>query len=226
MNVLVLIRHEGLSPSLLASHHARLRSDFYQQGRSPSDLDSSSEQLDSVWNLHPAYSQSAAVVGGLQGPKKAKKGDMASKRKAVAAENNNKEGARRPRTLVGIITSDRRNDCSYRRRHRELFQIWNDSRVCSLAEFKKAPSQYAHCQLIYTFVMGAATEPNAPTLIVNNSIPILHAGPYGSQCNDLKSEDISMLNIRYAHDYDDVACRLVVLGSASSHFICPSTEKT
>jgi hypothetical protein len=103
---------------------------------------------------------------------------------------------RRSRTLLGLISSDTANDCSYRRRHRELFQIWNDARVCSLAQLKESPVKYEDCQLVYTFVLGASTEPDAPNLIVNQSLPLYHSPPQKTHCNDKMRDDMTWLNIR------------------------------
>ena len=79
----------------------------------------------------------------------------------------NRHLARNPaRTLIGIISSDSKNDCTYRKRHREIFQIWNDTRVCSLNEIHDT------CQVIYTFIVGAGSQ-DSPTQLVNDSFPLL-----------------------------------------------------
>eukprot|EP00934_Nitzschia_sp_Nitz4_P006903 Nitzschia sp. Nitz4//scaffold2_size372955//295635//297075//NITZ4_000458-RA/size372955-processed-gene-0.446-mRNA-1//1//CDS//3329546883//6893//frame0 len=105
-------------------------------------------------------------------------------------------GIRRSRTLMGIISSDSPNDVSYRNRHRELFQIWNDPRVCSLDQLRQmAPEDRPRCQLVYTFVVGAGGS-DAPTLLVNTSRPILRPTPYEGKFDNLTEGDISLLNIR------------------------------
>ena len=126
---------------------------------------------------------------------------------------------RRSRTLIGYFSMESRGDCYYRKRHRELFQIWNDTRVCSLYSLQKDPMRYSECQLVYTFVMGgtmaavgavntttpgstttsAADDP--PTMIVNNfpfpTRPLYHPHPPILKCSDKHAKDIIWLNIRY-----------------------------
>jgi hypothetical protein len=109
-----------------------------------------------------------------------------------------------PRTLVGIISANNRNDCAYRKRHRELFRIWNDTRVCSLPELKRrSPQDRTSCQLVYTFVLGANTDANAPTEIVDNStgIPLERPTPLPSRWEDVNDEDVTLLNIKYVFVY-------------------------
>ena len=105
---------------------------------------------------------------------------------------------RRSRTLVGILTADTNTDFAYRRRHRQLFQIWNDTRVCSLGELRRMPAlQRKHCQLVYTFVLGAATDPDSPTLLVNASRRMFRKGPLPSKHADVNDDDVTLLNIKY-----------------------------
>jgi hypothetical protein len=97
-----------------------------------------------------------------------------------------------PRTLVGIISSDSFNDCTYRKRHRELFDIWNDTRLCALEAVTD------DCQVAYTFIIGAGNE-SAPTQLVNDSSswPLLVPKPMLSRHEDVNYPDTSLLNIRY-----------------------------
>ena len=126
---------------------------------------------------------------------------------------------RRSRTLIGYFSMESRGDCYYRKRHRELFQIWNDTRVCSLYSLQKDPMRYSECQLVYTFVMGGTmaavgavntTTPSStttsaaddpPTMIVNNfpfpTRPLYHPHPPILKCSDKHAKDITWLNIRY-----------------------------
>jgi hypothetical protein len=104
---------------------------------------------------------------------------------------------RRSRTLFGYLTMDSAVDCSYRKRHRELFQIWNDTRVCTLADLKESPLKYQNCQLVYTFVIGAAHGPDSPTVIVNQDTPLYHSSPTKLKCADTHYADMTYLNIRY-----------------------------
>ena len=132
---------------------------------------------------------------------------------------------RRSRTLIGYFSMESRGDCYYRRRHRELFQIWNDTRVCSLYNLQRYPMQYSHCQLVYTFVMGGTpaaavntTTPSSaagdpPTMIVDNltfpTRPLYHPHPPLLKCSDKHAKDITWLNIRYVAVCDlGVACWL------------------
>jgi len=97
-----------------------------------------------------------------------------------------------PKTLVGIISSDTRNDATYRKRHRELFDIWKDPRVCSLADWQRNPQ--GDCQLMYTFVVGA--NPEGPTEIVDDTVPLLYESPMQSAFSDIQQDDVTRLNIR------------------------------
>ena len=116
---------------------------------------------------------------------------------SAAAPKPNNEGRLRPsRILVGIFSSDSSNDRVYRKRHRQLFELWNDTRVCSLPEFEA--TQNPNCQLIWTFIMGGNNhDPNAPTEIVNASYPILATKPIQTKQADINRPDVSLLNIRY-----------------------------
>jgi hypothetical protein len=96
--------------------------------------------------------------------------------------NNNNKKKIRPKILVGIFVDDTFQGCSYRKRHRSLFGVWNDTRVCSLVEYEtendstttgsgsgSGRSIHEQCELIYTFVTGVNKDPNGPTEIVDNS---------------------------------------------------------
>jgi len=94
-----------------------------------------------------------------------------------------------PRTLIGIISSDSFNDCTYRKRHRTMFDIWNDTRVCSLDQVT------SDCQVVYTFILGAGNS-SAPTQLVNDSWPLLVEKPIPTKHEDVNAPDTSLLNIR------------------------------
>jgi len=101
----------------------------------------------------------------------------------------------RLRILLGILTADFYNDQAYRRRHRMLFQIWNDPRVCSLPDFKSLPiNERYRCQIIYTFVMGG--NPHATPELVDDSRPMLATKPVKGLSTDLNDADVTLLNIR------------------------------
>ncbi len=113
--------------------------------------------------------------------------------------NKNKRAA--PRILIGIISSDTFNDAAYRKRHRQLIRIWNDTRVCSLPELQRRSIEEGKaCQIVYTFVIGANRDPNGPTEIVSNhtNIPLTIPKPIQKANHaDINSDDVTLLNIRY-----------------------------
>lgn len=101
----------------------------------------------------------------------------------------------RLRVLVGILSADFFNDQVYRKRHRNLFELWNDERVCSLPEFKKKPVAERYvCELIYTFVIGA--NPDASPELVDGSRPMEVQRPVIGVSKDLNEPDMTLLNIR------------------------------
>jgi len=104
----------------------------------------------------------------------------------------------RLRVLMGILTADFPNDHSYRNRHRKLFKLWNDPRVCSLPEFKARPIESRYeCELIWAFVLGG--NPDAPsTELVDGSRPMEMEKPIPNPkgTSDLNNEDMILLNIQ------------------------------
>jgi len=101
----------------------------------------------------------------------------------------------RLRILIGILTADFFNDQVYRKRHRMLFKLWDDERVCSLPEFKqKPPNERYTCEFIYTFVIGA--NPEASPELVDGSRPMEVQRPIKGISNDLNEPDMTLLNIR------------------------------
>lgn len=104
---------------------------------------------------------------------------------------------RYPKMLIGVFSSDTFNDCTHRKRHRELFSIWNDRRTCSLPEYRSGDEDLKEaCQVIYTFVVGAGDKATAPTEIVDDSVDLLVdriENPYREDINDA---DVTRLNIK------------------------------
>lgn len=103
----------------------------------------------------------------------------------------------RLRILFGIFTADFRQDRTYRKRHRSLFKLWNDPRVCSIDDFKTRPvAERNECQLIYAFVLGA--NPDAPPHLLDESRPYEVQRPIKSsiQTDDINEPDTILLNIR------------------------------
>ena len=113
---------------------------------------------------------------------------------------------RRLGMLVGIFTADFQNDREYRSRHRKLFTLWNDPRVCSLGEFEqKVKTGMNACELIYTFVVGA--NPAGPTEWMetdeeedgrrhNNPILVTDGIDSNFTAPDLMKRDVTRMNIR------------------------------
>jgi len=151
---------------------------------------------------------------------------------AVSKNQNNNNLCADPATprrlgiLVGIFTADMPHASEYRSRHRKLFTLWNDPRVCSLAEFQHqmanpgAVQCKKSCELIYTFVVGA--NPKGPTEWMeqedeiddygmrppSHSILVADAKGCNFTAADLLKKDVTRLNIRYVLEY----CMYIVKG--------------
>jgi Galactosyltransferase len=101
----------------------------------------------------------------------------------------------RLRVLFGILTADFGNDQVYRKRHRDLFKLWNDPRVCSLPDFKlRSIDDRLECELVWTFVIGA--NQSATPELVDNSRPMVVTTPIKASGRDLNEPDVILLNIR------------------------------
>lgn len=101
----------------------------------------------------------------------------------------------RLRVLMGILSADFFNDQVYRRRHRMLFELWNDERVCSLDQFKALPmAERYRCELIWVFVL--AGNPNAAPELVDDSRPWEVPRPIQGVSKDLNRPDTILLNIK------------------------------
>ena len=94
---------------------------------------------------------------------------------------------RRVRVLIGIFAT--RNDEEYRERFRSLFDL--HPLVCSLGRYKRMHEMETPCQLVYAFVMGGNPAGKAPTMLLDESLPILVAGQDGGS-----DDDKVFLNIR------------------------------
>jgi hypothetical protein len=100
-----------------------------------------------------------------------------------------------PKVLVGILSDDSFNGCTYRKRHRELLGIWKDPRTCSLPDYRSwTEEQRSKCELIYTFVVGG--NPEGPTEIVDNTTSLLMPKPVKAYREDINDADVTVLNIR------------------------------
>jgi hypothetical protein len=123
-------------------------------------------------------------------------------------EFSNPERPRRLGILVGIFTADLPNDHEYRSRHRKLMTLWNDPRVCTLADFeKRSASNREECELIYTFVVSANPEGSTEWIeadaIDDGRYPdnpiVVQPGrhfAWSANGNDLAKSDVTRLNIR------------------------------
>mmetsp|Transcript_5757 Transcript_5757/g.14381 ORF Transcript_5757/g.14381 Transcript_5757/m.14381 type:complete len:398 (+) Transcript_5757:139-1332(+) len=124
-------------------------------------------------------------------------------RKIVANEDDLRR-LRNPRILFGIFSSDNIFDGTHRKWHRHLFNdIWKDQRVCSLDEFRASDeiSFRQKCELVYTFVAGSSTDPDAPTERLEETDtadnPIEYPGGMKSPLKeDINWPDVTHLNIR------------------------------
>jgi hypothetical protein len=111
-------------------------------------------------------------------------------------QDSTAKGAKpRLRVFFGIISADSFNDRTYRARHRKLFKLWNDPRVCSLPDFLAKPKEIRyHCEIIYTFVLGA--NQTASPELVDDSRPMLVTKPVTGLSPDLNDGDMTLLNIK------------------------------
>jgi hypothetical protein len=105
------------------------------------------------------------------------------------------ETRRPPKVLVGILSDDSFNGCTYRKRHKKLLGIWKDARTCSLPDYRSwKEEQRSKCELIYTFVVGG--NPEGPTEIVDNTTALLMPKPVKALRDDINDADVTVLNIR------------------------------
>jgi Galactosyltransferase len=171
------------SPSSLNGTSARIATP--SEGRNLSEVISSNLGVIELNNSGSTNDQSASFAENG--------GNNASNHSAL--HNNTLMHAYSPsRVLFGIMSADFKKDCSYRGWIRELFQIWNDSRICSLSHFKILPADNS-CEIIYTFVIGA--NPNATTSLIDDSRPFeTEHPPVAQNCEDFGEADMTMLDIR------------------------------
>jgi hypothetical protein len=109
--------------------------------------------------------------------------------------------SRSTKFLWGIMSTNREEDKRRRDliRHSYLSYYKNDSqtphRICSLTDYEAGRiQQIESCEIIYTFVIGGATDKNAPTDLVDygdNSRPLTLDRPVTSQ-----EDDVIYLNIK------------------------------
>ena len=130
-------------------------------------------------------------VGEAQGPEVVNNVNVLPERLRLG----NPKHSQRLRVLFGILTADFKNDETYRKRHRTLFKLWNDKRVCSLHDFKRMPIEDRYeCELIYTFVIAA--NPDETPELVDNSRPFEVSRPITGISSDLNNPDMTLLNIK------------------------------
>ena len=65
-----------------------------------------------------------------------------------------------PSVFVGIISAANHSMAlKYRQRHRQLFGLWNSSKLCSLYEYElNLYQEQQNCQIIYSFILGIPDE--------------------------------------------------------------------
>lgn len=105
---------------------------------------------------------------------------------------------------MGIFSSDNMFDATHRKWHRRLInEIWKDERVCDLDRFRatKDNAFRQKCELIYTFVVGANEDPNAPTVRLEDTdtaqTPIELSGRFKNPVKpDINWADVTRLNIK------------------------------
>jgi hypothetical protein len=145
-------------------------------------------QEDRLMIIDPPFSDGSRVLQEVQSQEE--EVVVLEKHQFGASKHNG-----RLRVLIGILGADYFNDQVYRKRHRKLFELWNDERVCSLPEFKSKPVEERYvCQFIYTFVIGA--NPDTTPELVDDSRPFEVQKPITGVCNDLNEPDMTLLNIR------------------------------
>lgn len=106
---------------------------------------------------------------------------------------------RKAKVLMGIVTADVFGEPRYRQAFRDLFVI--HPKVCRLADFIRVNATQSfkdRCELVYTFVLGANVQPNAPTEIVNETYPIITPVEerHPQHSVDFDESDMTFLNIR------------------------------
>jgi len=118
-------------------------------------------------------------------------------------ETRNERHLRNPRILMGIFSSDNMFDGTHRTWHRRLFEnIWKDERVCTLSQFRNDTdtTKRQKCELIYTFVVGSSTDPNAVTERLEDKdtkdSPIELSSFKNPMKEDINWPDVTHLNIR------------------------------
>ena len=155
------------------------------------DTSSSEQQRTLLNNGNPCpVSTSLTSTDTKNEPRQQNRLNVATKYRVGTPPHNG-----RLRVLIGILSADFFNDQVYRKRHRSLFKLWNDSRVCSLPDFKSMPlAERYTCELIYTFVIGA--NPDASPELVDNSRPFEVNRPITGTSRDLNDPDMTLLNIR------------------------------
>ena len=117
-----------------------------------------------------------------------------------------------PKTLVGIFTT---LDDPSKDWHRQNLGQQHPKQICALGDYesKLSFSEKEACRVIYTFVIGGSTDPNAPTELLtapdgekkkkaaHHSLLVKKntsaAGERRSLPRDVHENDCTLLNIRY-----------------------------
>ena len=104
-----------------------------------------------------------------------------------------------PRILIGIVSNANNHvGKQLRNRHRQLFELWNETRLCPYKDFRKDPFGQSQCQILYTFVIGAHNSTSQePPLLVDDSRPLeLDSIPLMPRYKDVQQSDVTILNIQ------------------------------
>jgi hypothetical protein len=147
-----------------------------------------------------------SISDGLVEEKPASLSSLTVGRKLSTSEEttsgSNERHLRNPRILMGIFSSDNIFDGTHRTWHRRLFEnVWKDERVCTLSQFRNDTTIQQKCELIYTFVSGSNTDPNAPAERLEDTdtkdTPIELISGYKNPLKaDINWPDVTHLNIR------------------------------
>lgn len=99
---------------------------------------------------------------------------------------------RHSRLLLGVFTADDADERRYRAKFRALFQL--HPQVCDLKSYTDDLPK--DCRLVYTFVVGGASEATPPVLLQTNARPWLVSASTSALSADLNEHDVTLLNIR------------------------------
>lgn len=124
---------------------------------------------------------------------------ISSSRSSSSTGGSSSSTTIKPRMLIGIIgNANNHMGKIYRWRHRQLFELWNDTRLCTLHDFQKVPLMMEECEIVYTFVVGAHNASSGvPPYLLDDSRPlVLDSIPLMPRYKDVNNTDVTILNIQ------------------------------